>query len=83
MGEFVKEIKDNQLRTRAEEVVHAFEETYYNDKHFSKEEIKRLRQQIREIGRLRVNTQVGPYGGTGTRYLISVLTQQLTWQERE
>jgi protein-glutamine gamma-glutamyltransferase len=49
LEEFVRGIDENRLREKARCIVRAFEKTYYKDERFSKEEIKRLRQWIREL----------------------------------
>jgi hypothetical protein len=49
LEEFVKEIEEPELRKESERIVYEFEETYYRDRKFSKETLKRLRQQIKRL----------------------------------
>jgi protein-glutamine gamma-glutamyltransferase len=49
LEEFVAAIRDEPLRARATQIAKGFEKTYYRDQPFSGEEIKRLRQLIKEL----------------------------------
>jgi transglutaminase-like putative cysteine protease len=55
LEEFVKRIEDSDLRDKAQQIVRIFEETYYKDRAFSRNEVRDLQRRIGELEHLRNN----------------------------